>query len=104
MVDKITGIYTLTGIAEIDGVNKEQIFDEIYRYIVLNYSNINNVIIQTNGNVYSIYAKVSQTASNWYKGELTYKLFIEIKDDKFRYTFSNFILNGISFHGRFCHP
>jgi hypothetical protein len=95
-IDKESGKYSMVGIEKIDGVSKEVIFDKIYRYIVLNYSNVDNLIVQTNGEVFSFYALVSKT-NNVLGWKLKHKMFIEVKDGKFRYTFTNFTYNENEF-------
>jgi hypothetical protein len=97
-IDKETGKYTISGISEVKTMNKQEIFDAIYKYVVLNFSKVENVIIQTNGKVYSIFADVSRP-STLFSGTnfVRFSMLIEIKDEKFRYTFRNFAFNTNEF-------
>jgi hypothetical protein len=95
-IDPNRGVYTMAGIINLDGVSKQQIFDEAYRFMALTFSDIENLIIQSNGDVFSIYARVKLHV-HWYGDGVRYKMFIEIKDGKLRYTLTNFTFGLVNF-------
>jgi hypothetical protein len=99
-IDKETGLYTIQGVQNVSGVSKNEIFDKIYRFLILYHQDMEKLIIQPTGDVYSIYAIVTKPTDYLTGWLFKYKILVEIKDGKFRYTFTNFYWNQTPLEGK----
>ncbi len=90
-IDEETGKYTKQATVEIDSMAKGQIFKKAVEWIALNYKSANDAIQLKDEETGRIILKGNFSTGLFMKqGWIKHTLVLEFKDNKFRYTYSDF--------------
>jgi len=94
-IDEKTGMYTKQDIMVFDSISKEEIFNKTIEWISLNYNSANDVI-QLRDNVNGKIILKGMYTTNFYikEGVIKHTAVIDIKENKLRYTYTDFIYDS----------
>lgn len=86
-----TGTYQTQGVIEVEGLQKDKIYQKSLEWIALNYRSADDVIQFKNQDAGKIIAKGSFISNRFgKKGWIRHILVLDFKDGRYRYTFSDF--------------
>lgn len=89
--DSLTGKYMITAVIPVDSLNKENLFAKAKEWIALTYRNANDVVQLSDKDAGKIICKGGFSTNLFLKqGWLMYTLILEFKDNRFRYTYTDF--------------
>ncbi|UBZ05653.1 DUF4468 domain-containing protein [Salegentibacter mishustinae] len=104
--DSETEQYISQGVIEIDDFSSEEIYNNALEWITINYNSASDVIQLKDKDLGKIILKGNFSSSMFgKKGWIHHTLQLEFKDDKFRYTYSDFSYDSpgsreIAFEGK----
>lgn len=85
-----TGLYQKVEVVEIENMDKGHIYNKVLEWLVINYKSANDVIQLKDKEVGKVIVKGNFSTSMYMKqGWVRHTLILDIKDNKYRYTYSN---------------
>ena len=93
--DSVTGKYTFQGIVKVDSVSKNELYSRAREWISKSFVSANNVIQMDDKELGKIIGKGK--TQNYYfgigsdMGSILFTISIQVKDNKFKYTITDFI-------------
>lgn len=89
--DKETGLYATSGVIQVDSLAKDALYSKALEWISLNYKSAKDVIQYSSKEEGKIICKGNFMTSMFLKeGWIEHTMTLEFKDNRFRYTFTNF--------------
>jgi len=86
-----SGIYQMQGVEPIDSLGSDQLFDKCREWVALTYKSSNDVIQLADKENGKIICKGNFPTNMFMKqGNIEHTLILELKDKRFRYTYTNF--------------
>lgn len=90
-IDDKTELYTKQGVIDIENTSKSDIFNKAVEWLTVNYKSAKDVIQLKDNEAGKIIIKGTYSTSLYMKkGWIHHTLVLDFKDNKFRYTYSNF--------------
>lgn len=86
-----SGIYQMQGVEPVDSLSSDKLFDKCREWVALTYKSANDVIQLADKENRKIICKGNFPTNMFMKqGNIEHTLILEVKDNRFRYTYTNF--------------